>query len=498
MTSTIYQRFIRSLSARRKPQLAFLVFLTLALLSAVLNIGFIGSDEYTEGIARYLPAQNSNWNKLVQVGDVKSPTQIFAFHMITKTMHKLGVLSPEAQYRGLIFILGLISALLISLAIRIFVSSQKSENERAPFYQFIFYYFAFHFALIGLLARPMFESLSMPFVFLALVCAHAYDLKLDRKYLFLGVLAGSLAFCARPQTGIINLVFFLIPLIHRRWADLICSSVLGLIFFALAGLPDALIRGEFHYSLKAIFFYNLAHGQAYNPQPWWFYFPILFLAAGGLFLFAHYSRATWQRIWVMRSFWIGIFLFLGVHIIFKNKFERFLIPILPSFLLLTLPLWQELWQSRQKRKIRWGLILVFNFVLWPIISFFTPQSNILELCFYLNNHPAIAEAQFDIQTFNLFPDAFIERPLRLQQETTSEVLASLSKTSSIDKSPNAENKYWILSENDYINWTDAHPDLKDHYQIEAQFHPNLIEKLAFKFNPTKNLRRQTIFLIKAI
>lgn len=489
MNSTIFQPLIKPPLAQKGPQLAAAVFLVLALLSCLLNIGFIGSDEYTEGIARYLPAQSANWTKLIQADDVKSPTQIFAFHVITRGLHQLGASSPEVQYRGLIFVLGLISALTIALGIWIFVSTSKSKNERAPLYQFLFYYFSFHFALIGLLARPMFESLSMPFVFLALVCAHAYDLKLDRKYLFLGVLAGSLAFCARPQTGIINLVFFLIPLIHRRWLDLISSSILGVIFFILAGLPDLYLRGEFHYSLKAVFFYNLKHGQAYNPQPWWFYFPILFLVAGGLFLFSHYSRTTWRRIWLMRGLWLGIFLFLGVHILFQNKFERFLIPIFPSFLLLILPLWQELWQTRSTRKLRWSLILLFNFALWPIISFFTPQSNILNLSFYLNDHPSITEAHFDIETFNLFPDAFIERPLRLQQANTSEILTGL----------NTENhEYWILSQNDYTTWAATHPELKDRYLIEAQFHPNLIEKLAFKLNPTKNLRRQTIFLIKAI
>ena len=484
---------------QKQLQIAPLVFLTLAILSSILNIGFIGSDEYTEGIARYLPAQKATWDKLVQSDDVKSPTQIFTFHVITKALYHMGTTSPETQYRGMIFILGLMSALLISLAIWIFVFNSDFDNgDQERLSKFIFYYFSFHFALIGLLARPMFESLSMPFVFLALSCAHAYDLKLNKKILFLGVVAGSLAFCARPQTGIINLVFFIIPLLHRRWMDLIGASLLGLFFFVLSGIPDVFLRGEFHYSLKSVFFYNLAHGQSYNPQPWWFYFPILFLAVGGLFLFAKYSKSTWQRILVMRSFWIGTLLFLSTHMIFSNKFERFLIPIVPTLLLLVMPFWLELWQSRNARRIRWSLALIFNFALWPVVSFFTPQSNIIDLCFYLNNHESITQAQFDIQTFNLFPEAFIARPVQIQMINTNEVLENLSQESAAPGTNGSAGKYWILSKSDFLDWAEKHPEIKDRYLVEAWFQPNLIEKIAFKLNPEKNFRRQTIFLVRHI
>lgn len=474
----------------KKHQIAALVFFALTLLSSVLNIGFIGTDEYTEGIARYLPAQKATWDKLVQSDDVKSPTQIFTFHVITKTLLNLGATSPEIQYRGLIFTLGLISALLIALAIWIFASTVERDRDR--FFEFVFYYFSFHFALIGLLARPMFEALSMPLVFLALICGHAYDLKQNRKILFLGVLAGSLAFCVRPQTGAINLVFFFIPLLHRRWWDLLSAGFLGTVFFVLAGIPDIFLRGQFHYSLRAVFSYNLAHGQSYNPQPWWFYFPIVFLVIGGLFLFAHYSKNTWAHVMKMRSLWLGTFLFLAVHLIFQNKFERFLIPLVPTLLLLAMPLWQELWLSRRQRLIRWGFVLVFNFTLWPVIGFFTPQSNIIDLCFYLNSHQSITSAQMDSETFSLFPDAFIERGLRIQSLNRTDILKALS----IESTTPSANEYWILSKSDYTIWRAEHPGLRDRYLIEVRFEPNLIEKLAFRLNPLKNFRRQTIFLVR--
>ncbi len=476
------------------PKLAFLFFILLVTLSGLLNIGFIGTDEYTEGIERYIPAQQATWDKLVHADDVKSPTQISFFHYTTKALYSLGIHSAELQYRGMILILGLLSALLIAWGLLTFYTATELPAERNRRLSFAFYFFCFHFAIIGLLPRPMFESLSMPLIFAALALAHRYDQKPQLTSLLGGVLLGSLAFCARPQSGAINLVFFLIPLFHRRWRDLAIVSLVGLGCFALAGLPDLFIRSDFHYSLKAVLFYNLKNGGAYNPKPWWFYFPLIFALVGGMFLFSRYSKETWDRVRQSRSFWLGAILFVLCHLAFSNKFERFMIPILPILLVLVLPLWYELWQKRQEHKWRWTLVFALNFLIWPVSSFFTSQANALNLCFYLNQHKEIQDLTLDLDTFSIFPGAFIERPMHADFVNRVRVLESLTESAQ----SMGPTQYWVLAKKDYTDWQQSHSNLVRTYKIEAEFDPNLIEKLAFLMNPTKNYRRQTIYLIKKI
>ena len=84
----------------KQPSLRYclLISLTVYVLVVILNTGFIATDEYWDGITRYLPAQKATVSTLIKLDDVKSPLQILPMHMAAQLAYKMGIEAPFAQY----------------------------------------------------------------------------------------------------------------------------------------------------------------------------------------------------------------------------------------------------------------------------------------------------------------------------------------------------------------------------------------------------------------
>ncbi|MGZ3804542.1 MAG: hypothetical protein ACXVB4_10055 [Pseudobdellovibrionaceae bacterium] len=467
---------MRRLSLPQCLLLSFAVYIIVV----TFNTGFIATDEYWDGITRYLPAQKASVASLVNADDVKSPLQILPLHAAAQLAYKLGIETPFNQYHFVIIFWGLLGFGLSALA-ALLLFRQKSENLAKVAVLLL----GFHFAAPGLLTRPMFESLAAPWM--ALTCAFAvlYDEQQKLKPLLAGVFCASMAFTLRQQTGFCALVFMVLPLLHKQWKHLFLAGLAGLTFFVLSGLPDIFIRGSFHHSLRALAEYNFKHGADYGNRPWHFFFPLIFVCMFTPWLIAKYPpgflKDAFKR---YRSLYIILALFLILHSLFANKFERFLISMIPVMIFLLVPFVAYFLETASQRKYRLLSMLAVNLIFWLPASFFPAQKNITDLARYMDEYPQYHSLKSIDQSIEWIPDAFMRKAdYTILQLSTAEFQKSEASKScdyliALNKKSFADNKEFLYS----------------HYDFITRFDVNLIESIAYKLNPENNVRRSPLMI----
>ncbi|HEY8270265.1 MAG TPA: hypothetical protein VIG33_05210 [Pseudobdellovibrionaceae bacterium] len=456
--------------------LSFIIYIIVV----TFNTGFIATDEYWDGITRYLPAQKATVNTLIRLDDVKSPLQILPMHAAAQLAYKLGLETPFSQYHFVIIFWGLIGfALSASAAILLFRGKSESLAKVAVLM------LGFHFVAPGLLTRPMFESLAAPWMALACAFAVLYDEKRHWQNLLAGVFCASMSFTLRQQTGFCALVFILLPLLHKQWKHFFLASFSGLTLFILSGVPDIFIRGGFHYSLRALAEYNFKHGAEYANQPWHFFFPLIFIGTLMPWLIAKYPAGfLGDYIKRYRSLYIILALFLILHSMFANKFERFLISMIPVLIFIMVPFVNYFVENWAQRKYRLISMLAVNLVFWFPASFFPAQKNITDLARYMDEHPEYRALQSIDLSIEWIPDAFMKQvnytvfQLSTSQLQTQAIPVNCDTLVALNEKAFASNREFLLF----------------HYKFLARFDVNMIESIAYKFNAENNVRRSPLMI----
>lgn len=461
-----------------KVKTKYLVLLSLLLyfLVLIVNDGFMALDEYWVGITRYIPAQKSALMTLVGVDDVKSPLQLLPMHLVAQLALKLGVESPYWQYRCVIFVLGALSVVLLLLA---FLKYAKLDKLNQAETNFLLLMFTFYFAAPFSFTRPMFESVAAPWLCWAGVWAYSYDQNERVSDLIWGVVFGSIAFILRQQLGFCALVFIILPILKKKWTHLLWASLVGLVFFVVSGVPDYFIRGQFHFSLLNLTIYNYKHGAEYGNQSILFYPVLIFVVGLVPFFIQKYPQGfVWALIKKYRVFWLILALFVFLHSLFPQKWERFVVSVIPIMLLLAFPFLYEMQQNYQKHKSRLIFLYTLNFILFLVASFFPAQKNLIEMSLYLDQHPEIKKVYRIADTPGWITEAFIlDKRFEFVESNVAEIKA-------VDWKSNCDQALVIgQAQQEEV------ADLTQHLFAKAQFDVNLIEQLSFKLNPTKNLRR---------
>ncbi len=464
-----------------KPTKYFLILSLIIYISVMLiNDGFMALDEYWVGITRYIPAQTSTLQNLVTSDDVKSPLQMLPMHGVAQMALKLGVESAYLQYRVVIFVLGLINFLLLSFAFlefsRVRFLSRRQTN-------LLFLMLTFYFAAPFAFTRPMYESIAAPWLCLATVWAIKYDQNKQLKDLLWGVCFASTAFVLRQQLGFCALIFIFLTLLKKEWKHFFAASALGLFIFILVGIPDYFLRGQFHFSLLNLTIYNYQHGSDYGQKPLTFYPALIILMCWTPFFIKKYPFAFLKDYFFKsKSLWGILFLFVFLHSLFPQKWERFLISVIPILIFLVFPFLDYL--QNEFKINRWRLISLYSFngLIFFIASYFPPQKNLIEMSLYLNEHPEIQKVYRLNDTPGWITEAFIEKKNFIFEETNLEGLQK-------------------------VDWSDCHNtvvvaehDLQKYDVVlqklstKASFNVNLIEQWAYRMNPKNNARRVKLHL----
>lgn len=215
-----------------------------------------------------------------------------------------------------------------------------------------------------------------------------------RGLLLAGVFLG-MAINVRFQT-----VFFaagpgVVLLVHRRWKD-------ALVYGAGAALPLALVQGGIDLFLWGRPFAEIGEYVRYNLAnptntgihlPWYNYLLILaavFVPPLSVAVFFGFWSA-WKRAVLP---WSAAIAFLAAHTWFANKQERFILPMLPVFLVLGFAAWNEwrmhsaFWTAREhwwrnSMRFTWALNIV---LLLPLLVSYSKRSR-CEALYALRNEP---------------------------------------------------------------------------------------------------------------
>lgn len=441
----------------------------------IVNDGFMALDEYFVGITRYIPAQQSSVMTLVGTDDVKSPLQLMPMHVVAQAALKLGVTAPYWQYRAVIFVLGLLNLALLLVALLRFAEITKLDTYAKNFLILIFtFYFAAPFGL----TRPMFESLGAPWLTLAAVWALSYDFYGRLKDLLWGVFFVSVAFVMRQQLGLCALVFMILPILKKQWKHLAYAAALGLAFFVISGIPDIFIRGKFHFSLLNVTLYNVQHGSDYGNRSILFYPVLIFVVAFVPWLIKRWPKEFLKgHLSKYRSIWMVLGLFVFLHSLFPQKWERFIISVIPILMFLVFPFLLELQKNFKNHKARLISLYAFNGLLFFIASFFPAQKNLIEMSRYLDKHPEIEKIYRINEVPNWITEAFITEKRFEFIDGDNLDLTQIDWTGCRNA--------LVLGTGDLVTYNDLIADL----ELKAQFNVNLIEQLAYKLNPKNNARR---------
>lgn len=469
----------------KKSSLILICFFGMYLLTIILNDGFMALDDYFVGITRYIPAQSSSIMTLVGTDDVKSPLQLLPFHALAQTALSLGITHPYFQYRFMLAALSLLAVgMLFAGLVKIRGFEERQANpEASSYYLFLLGLAAFYFVMPFSMTRPMFESLAAPWLFLSMIYCFLYDQEGKLKDLLWSVAFVSVAFCLRQQLGFCALATLILPLLKQRYRDFFWAGLLGLLFFILLGIPDAFIRGEYHYSLKAVTLYNFEHGADYGRQPWHFYLVLIFATGFMPFLFAKYPAGYLkQQVKKYRVAWLYLFLFVLLHNLFPQKWERFLISIFPILLVATAPFFWQLWKERSHRRARWISLITLNTLLLIPASFTRPQNAILELALHLDKNPQITTLYRTEGQPEWFPEVFVTNK-------TYKIVDIPAGTTPREWPSIDCNSWVILNEDQQKKYGD---ELKP-FKVAQVLPSNWIERAAYKLNPSKNQRRASMF-----
>ncbi|MFN8792084.1 MAG: hypothetical protein ACK5Y2_11580 [Bdellovibrionales bacterium] len=438
-----------------------------------LNPGFMGTDEYWTGITRYVPAQTQDYQNMLREDDVKSPTQLIPFVWLADRALELGLKAPYDQYRFVQIFFGL-----LSLTVLLFALIRYSDPDSRAFRALTFtFYAAAPFAL----TRPMYESVSAAFVLLSALALQDFLQNPERRsQVWVSTLAISCAFAFRPQAGIaaLALPFFLLQ--RRHFKSIVDCLGLGLLAFIILGLPDLILRGSWHHSLKAILFYNVKHGASYGEQPWYYYLVLTLALLWAPFWISRAFPSIQRRMWPQHQvFWTMILAVVFLHSLFPQKWERFLIPVLPLLLWILADGMQEFW--RRGHRTRVISLALLNFALWIPASFFPAQQNILQVSLYLETHPNVRVLQRLNRNPEWITEAFVQRADWQWHDITQVPSTALPCETRL-----------IMNQRDFESLSDLGP-----LEVEKVFETNFLEKVAYRLNPTKNVRRTPLYLLRS-
>jgi hypothetical protein len=454
------------------PRILFSSGLLLAAFTGFYNIGIIALDDYSNEISTMIPAQLqipvSSW---IHEG-VHPPYARIFLSWVTKALYGVGVTEPVWQLR-----LCLVLLALINFSITVGCMRRLADKTAAPVQNAVMLLAGFYFLSPLLFSRPMIESLSMPFVVASCMLAQSYwqTQRLLHLNASLAILAAGCLL--RPQIGACAAAIVLLPLLKRRYLDFSAVLGVGLASVVATGFADVALGKGFHGSLIKYAEYNQHAGSWHGVMP--FYTFLLFFVGLALppALFSRYRGFRWREEYAPLFTAVLFFvLFVLVHSWFPHKEERFMIPIIPIFLVLLAPLLAYFQSTRKKWRLRY--FYGVNALLLLLVVTQVPQSNAIDLVRAVDRIPSIRTLVSLEDSIVLFPAAYGMHAMEIERTAISPADLMAAQTWSCDQPVVVR-----------VDKTQLLLNLAVPFQKVAQFPPGLIERVLVKTNPNHNVRR---------
>ncbi len=350
--------------------------------------------------------------------------------------------------------------------------------------------------------RNLVEVVSIPFLMWGMWLLIKEENIKTSTLIWVGFLFG-LAFTTRFQTLMFISSIGLVFLIRRQWNHIIyvvfgfCLSI-----FIFEGIIDLIFWGKPFAETLEYLKYNMTHSKDYIISSWYTY--LLFLLGVlippvSIALFIGFFR-TWKK---HLLFFLPTFLFLIFHSTFPNKQERFILTIVPFFIILGIVGRSEFIAHKpelylkSKKLIKAALIFFWtiNFILLFVFSFHYSKRSRVESMTYLSKYKNVQMIMMENTnaTDTKMPPLFY-----LGQWVG---VLEISKTKNLDSLKLYLNKYkcpprFILFEGDkYLNArVDSLKKILPNIESETVVKPGLIDDLVYKLNPINV--NQTIYIYR--
>jgi hypothetical protein len=199
-----------------------------------------------------------------------------------------------------------------------------------------------------------------------------------------GIVMG-LAIGIRYQTGLFVAFTGLVLLMQLNLRAFIVFGLMSFVGFFLTQIDDILLwGGEPFQHLRGYMEYNKENAHQYPGSPWTYFslITIFILPPVGLFITVGFV-SSWRKIALIV---LPTSAFIAFHLLFPNKQERFILPILPFFIIAGVIGWSEIsqkWSASKWHSICWKSFWVLNTIGMLVLCFTYTKKSRVEAMIYL-------------------------------------------------------------------------------------------------------------------
>ncbi|NVN95755.1 MAG: glycosyltransferase family 39 protein [Bacteroidetes bacterium] len=363
--------------------------------------------------------------------------------------------------------------------------------------------------------RNLAEVFSIPFLMWAiwLIYKKQEFNEFAKEFFWAGFLFG-LAFSTRFQTALFISGVGLVLLIRWQWKPIL-FLVLGFLMsvFLFEGIIDWILWGKPFAEMQVYIQYNIDHSNDYIVSAWYTYFLLLggiLLPPISLFLFAGFFR-SWKKYLLL---FLPTFVFLIFHSTFPNKQERFILTIVPFFIITGILGWDlivthsKFWQHRKKTlKVCWIIFWSLNLVLMPFIStHYSKKARVESMTYishYLNNDvnkvkyrdfPYLMLENSNASSTKIAPEFYLGQWIYTYDVCITSPIDSIYKLDANKKNEFAP-RFILFEDTKLLN--QRVDNLRKYFpniEYEATIEPGFIDKLLYRLNPIN--QNQTIIIYR--
>ncbi len=424
------------------------------------------------------------------------------FYLFT-FLNWIGLSDPQGKMFIVRFIHGAFSLITVYLGYRIVESLDGKKSASLAGLLLAVLWF-----MPWMSVRNLVEMTCIPFLMAGywLIIRKESTQKVFFSWFIAGILFG-LAVNLRPQTALFPFGIGLIYLFQRKWKELLAMSTGAILMVtAIQGGIDFFFWGTPFVELLTYFKVNIADRDAYISLPWYNYFLTivgLLIPPVSLFLFYGFFR-KWKQHFIV---FFPCLLYFVVHSSFPNKQERFILPMIPFFILLGSIGWtgfvaySKFWLRNQRLSAySWGFFWVLNTILLVVFTFTYSKKARVEAMSYLSRYENIqAIAVLDEENnpemmpkfyLNQWPASYNER------EGASDVEAILKiSTNPANPSPgfilftgDKNIQPMVVHARQYLPWL----------VYETTIEPGMMDRFIHWLNPINKNRSVFIYRNKAV
>lgn len=437
-------------------------------------------------------------------------------YVMFQAMEFLGIYNPKAKMYLVRLIHALFSLLIVLYGYKI--AKHYAGNKIAKTVGLIL---ALLFVMPFLSVHNLVEVVCIPFLMWGLWLT----VKLENKqaefknYLWAGFVM-ALAVSIRFQTAVVVAGAGLVLLFRKQWKDTFAFGLGALLSFVLMqSVIDVFVWGKPLAEFAGYVKYNLAESGSYGHNIWYMFTTVLggiVIPPLGVFVFIGWFLVLRKQ---PLLFWPS-FLFFAFHNYFPNKQERFILPILPLFILAGVVGWwqymdkSEFWnKNRALFKPVMVIFWVLNFMALPVLSTTYSKRSRCETMYYFRDKDdvkAIIVEESVRGGATQMPVFYAAKEINMYQQGAYELSDSITYDTirpfldvkeTILTPAEIEQNNWVKP--DYVVFINEKQlderisKMKNYYpnlEYEATINPSYMDMLMRKITPSNN--NQLVFIYK--